>query len=73
MAKILLHSAVFGKQVELIEFFLAEAWRHLDARLQGFSLACFPVDCAGFTDLKTDQLFYKPMTTVAGLDGLVLI
>lgn len=43
----------------------------LDASLQGLSLACFLVDCAGFTDLKTEQLFYKPMTTVAGLDGLV--
>lgn len=38
-----------------------------------FGLFNFLVDCAGFTDLKTEQLFYKPMTTVAGIDGLVLI
>lgn len=62
-AKSLLHSAVFFQR----------GMKTLDASLQGLSLACFLVDCTGFTDLKTEQLFYKPMTTVAGLDGLVLI
>lgn len=52
-------------------FFFHRGMKTLDASLQGLSLACFLVDCAGFTDLKTEQLFYKPMTTVAGLDGLV--
>ena len=54
-------------------FFFHRGMKTLDASLQGLSLACFLVDCAGFTDLKTEQLFYKPMTTVAGLYRLVLI
>ena len=54
-------------------FFFHRGMKTLDASLQGLSLACFLVYCAGFIDLKTEQLFYKPMTTVGGLDGLVLI
>lgn len=55
-AKSLLHSAVFFHR----------GMKTLDASLQGLSLACFLVDCAGFTDLKTEQLFYKPANDCSG-------
>ena len=66
---------IYGNANSLLQsaIFFHRGMKTLDASLQGLSLACFLVDCAGFTDLKTEQLFYKPMTTVAGLYRLVLI
>ena len=61
------------KKFASVGYFFSQRHENSRCKFTRAFFGLFPCGLCRLHRLKTEQLFYKPMTTVAGLDGLVLI